>query len=253
MQICHVTPHLPPDQAANALLPFHLGSWARESGDGCSFVAHPPRQSHGRDAVRGGVDLPGPVAWVPLPPNRGARSHLLPRLGSASASLRIARLAGPFIARADVVHVHSNGLLPEVAAWLAARLRKPVVLTMYGTEIWHYRPRRGLDLFTRAYRRAAHVTFYSEGLRSHAVTEGLDRAGTSVIYPPVAHEFREADAAQRASARRALGVDERRPLLVNVKRLHPLAGQRYLIEALPVVRERVPGTQLIICGTGPLR
>ena len=29
---------------------------------------------------------------------------------------------------------------------------KPVVLTLYGTEIWHYRPKRlGPDLFTRAY------------------------------------------------------------------------------------------------------
>ena len=25
MRICHITPHLPPDQAANALLPYHLG------------------------------------------------------------------------------------------------------------------------------------------------------------------------------------------------------------------------------------
>ena len=25
LRICHITPHLPPDQAANALLPAHLG------------------------------------------------------------------------------------------------------------------------------------------------------------------------------------------------------------------------------------
>jgi hypothetical protein len=46
VRICHVTPHLPPDQAANALLPYHLGCWARDAGDEVSFIAHPPRASN---------------------------------------------------------------------------------------------------------------------------------------------------------------------------------------------------------------
>ena len=33
MRILHVTPHLPPDQAANALLPWQLGLWGVEAGD----------------------------------------------------------------------------------------------------------------------------------------------------------------------------------------------------------------------------
>ena len=48
MRICHVTPHLPPDQAANALLPFHLGCWARDAGDDPFFIAHPPPARAGR-------------------------------------------------------------------------------------------------------------------------------------------------------------------------------------------------------------
>ena len=48
-----------------------------------------------------------------------------------------------------------------------------------------------------------------------------------------------------------LGIDASR-LLVNVKRLHPLAGQRYLIEALPAVLRAHPGARLVICGTGDL-
>ena len=59
MRICHVTPHLPPDQAANALLPLHLGNWARESGDEPLYVAHPPRAA-------GRSDLPGTVTWIPM-------------------------------------------------------------------------------------------------------------------------------------------------------------------------------------------
>ena len=44
MHILHVTPHLPPDQAANALLPWQLGLRGRvEAGDTVEYVAHPPR------------------------------------------------------------------------------------------------------------------------------------------------------------------------------------------------------------------
>ena len=59
MRIVHVTPHLPPDQAANALLPFQLGEWAASRGDAVEYVAHPPR------AGRSTATLPGPVTWIP--------------------------------------------------------------------------------------------------------------------------------------------------------------------------------------------
>jgi glycosyltransferase involved in cell wall biosynthesis len=41
-------------------------------------------------------------------------------------------------------------------------------------------------------------------------------------------------------------------VVVNVKRLHPLAGQRFLIEAMGEVVREFPDTRLVICGTGPL-
>lgn len=252
MRICHVTPHLPPDQAANALLPVHIASSLARSGDCSSFVAHPSRQLP-EEARGSDPSLPGPVTWVPLPPPRGPASRRFPPPRSLVSAMQMALAARPAIAEADVVHVHSNGLLPEVAAWLARRMRKPTVLTMYGTEIWHYAPRSfGPDLFTLAYRRAAHVTFYSQGLKDHAIRLGLARQGLSVVYPPVAEDFRELQAEDRAPARRMLGA-ESGPLVVNVKRLHPLAGQRYLIEAMPHVIRRLPGTRLVICGTGQLR
>jgi glycosyltransferase involved in cell wall biosynthesis len=125
-------------------------------------------------------------------------------------------------------------------------------MTLYGTEIWHYRPRRiGPDLFTRAYQRAAHVTFYSHGLQSRAVELGLARHQTSVIYPPVASEFVFHDEREQMEARAALGLRQRH-VLVNVKRLHPLAGQRFLLEALGEVVRTHPDTRLVVCGTGPL-
>jgi glycosyltransferase involved in cell wall biosynthesis len=242
MRIVHVTPHLPPDQAANALLPVHLGEWACARGDVVEYIAHPPRTGSA-------APVPGPVTWLPRT-RRGLMQRVL-RTGSVTNAWRIFRAAVPVIARADVVHVHSNGLLPEVAAALARRHRKPLVLTLYGTEIWHYRPRRPVDLFARAWRAADVVTFYSERLLERARELRLEHPHARVIYPPVAAAFTFHDRAGQQAARRALGIPPG-PLLVNVKRLHPLAGQRFLIEALPAVVRSIPDVHLVICGTGDL-
>ena len=167
MHIVHVTPHLPPDQAANALLPWQLGLWAAEAGDTVEYVAHPPRA--GQPAT-----LPGLASWIPRRTDSGAARAL--RLGAILAANGIRKALQPAIERADVVHVHSNGLLAELGVLLARRRDAPVVLTLYGTEIWHYAPKRfGPDLFTRAYHEASAVTFYSERLLGRARELGLTR------------------------------------------------------------------------------
>jgi glycosyltransferase involved in cell wall biosynthesis len=154
--------------------------------------------------------------------------------------------------QADVLHLHSNGLIIEATAAWAQRHRRPYVLTLYGTEIWHYRRRWPIDRFARAYHGAAAVTFYSQRLLDKARTLGLDRAGLSVVYPSVSDMFSPQDAATRAAWREALGIHE--PLVVlNVKRLHELAGQRFLIDAFARVARRRHDVRLVICGTGSLR
>jgi glycosyltransferase involved in cell wall biosynthesis len=244
MRILHVTPHLPPDQAANALLPWQLGVWARERGDQVEYLAHPPRS--GGPAS----DRPGPVTWVPRR-NPGLLDRHL-RLGALTGALRIHRVLTPRLDHVDIVHVHSNGLLSEIAVLLARRHGTPVVLTLYGTEIWHYQPKRlSVDLFTRAYREASYVTFYSEGLMARAHELGLGRRDSSAVYPPIATSFVFHDEEGQASARTELGLTCRHVLL-NVKRLHPLAGQKFLIEAMSEIIRAHPDTRLVICGTGPL-
>ncbi len=44
-----------------------------------------------------------------------------------------------------------------------------------------------------------------------------------------------------------------RPVVVCVSRLMPRKGQDVLVEALPLVRERVPGASLLLVGSGPYR
>jgi len=242
LTIVHLTPHLPPDQAANALLPFHLGAWAKARGDTVHFITHPP--------ASGATPATDNVIWIPRT-ERTILQRVL-RAGSVAGAVRIRREALPILAQADVVHVHSNGLLAEVGASLARQLAKPTVLTLYGTEIWHYRRRRlRPDLFTRAYRGAGAVTFYSQRLMDRAREVGLVRSGCRVIYPPVAAPFSYHDSDAQRAARLSLGITARN-LLLNVKRLHPLAGHRYLIEAMKSIVGEHPDTHLVICGTGAL-
>jgi glycosyltransferase involved in cell wall biosynthesis len=244
MRICHISAHLPPDQAANALLPFHLGTWARQAGDEVIYLAHRPR-------AQGSSSLPGRAIWITTPRDwhPAARST---RVATLAAATQLVVFGTGAMRRADLVHVHSNGLLPELGVLLARRLGKPVVWTMYGTEIWHYEPRRrAFDLFSRAFRAASVVTFYSQALASRAQDLGLARRRTTVIYPPVTDAFEWRDAEGQFAERQRLDFRNRH-LLINVKRLHPLAGQRFLIRAMNEIIRTHPDTRLLICGTGPL-
>lgn len=59
--------------------------------------------------------------------------------------------------------------------------------------------------------------------------------------------------AARAEARRALGIEEASPVLINVGRLSPAKGQADLLEAIPAVVDRLPRAVLLLVGDGRLR
>ena len=80
--------------------------------------------------------------------------------------------------------------------------------------------------------RPRYVTFYSDRLMMRAQELGLGRpraARRSTRRSATRSRWHDEDA-QRRRARRSASTNAH--LLLNVKRLHPLAGQRYLIEAM---------------------
>jgi glycosyltransferase involved in cell wall biosynthesis len=135
----------------------------------------------------------------------------------------------------------------QVAAALAWRRRRPYVLTHYGTEIWHYDGRDGA--FRRLNLRARRITYYSQALFERAQALGLPMQQASVVYPPVSDSFHLAETGARAIVRRAIQAADR-PLLLNVKRLHPTADHLTLIEAFARVRASRPDALLLIAGIG---
>ena len=229
-----VTPHLPPHQAANALLPHLLGQALRAAGHGVRFLT-----------FGGGPDTEA-VAFV----RRRSPALRATRLPQALEAADTWRKARALLRWCDVVHVHSNTWMNQVAARLAARAGRPYVLTHYGTEIWHH---DGKDpAFRRLNARAAHVAFYSQALLDRGRELGVPFAAGSVVYPPVADEFRARSDSER-QALRARHLPEGGLLLLNVKRLHPLADQQTLVEAFARVLAARPGARLLVAGSGAER
>ena len=231
MNVLMVTPHLPPHQAANALLPDLLGRALATRGHTARFL------TLGADGGR-----PDTV-YV-----RRRAARLRPtRLPQALEAAETWWKAAPLVRLSEVAHIHSSTWMNQVAARLCLRHRRPYVLTHYGTEIWHHERRDGL--FRRFNRDAAHVAFYSQALLDRARELDVPLRRASVVYPPVADAFAVRPPAEREALRSRL-LPGRGVLLLNVKRLHPLADHATLLEAMARVRKRRDDAQLIIAGAG---
>ncbi len=224
-----VTPHLPPHQAANALLPHLLGEALEARGHRARYLTW----GEGPDTAS--------VAYV----RRRSRRLALSKLPQAIEAVETWRKSRRVLAEVDVVHIHSSTWVNQVMARLCARGGTPYILTHYGTEIWHHDGRD--PTFRRMNRQAHHVAFYSRALLERARDLELPMAAASVVYPPVSPRFRPVSPDRRAELRRRYGSG---PLLLNVKRLHPLADQATLLRALARVRAERPEVRLLVAGAG---
>ncbi len=265
MRVLMVSPHLPPDQAANALLPATLARELSRSGVEVTLAGHLPAVAeepgsgeHGPAKGAGalGKERSPTSSAAPRPrvleiPRRGRGRFARTPVGGALAALRMAiRLRGP-VRRADVVHLHSNGLVVEVAGLLAERWGAPFVITLYGTDVWHHNPSRHRR-FARVVGGAAQRIFYSYGLLDFGRDVGLATGSASVIYAPVGSHFQPATEDERRATRAELGIYDE-PLLVTVKRLHPVAGHADLLRAMRSVLDAGTRAHLLLIGDGPLR
>src|SRR5687768_13912937 len=130
MRVCMISPHLPPEQGANALLPVMLGEALKSHGVVTRYVSHRSATDplHERAAA-------ADVAYVP---RRGRDPFSRSSLGALLAGGRMALGARGAVRGSDLVHLHSNGFVVEVGHRLATRYRKPYVITLYGTDVWHH-------------------------------------------------------------------------------------------------------------------
>jgi glycosyltransferase involved in cell wall biosynthesis len=241
MRVCMITPHLPPEQAANALLPIVLGDELKQYGVSARYVSHP----FSRDDVR---VTDRRVDYVP---RRGRDAWSRSTAGSLYSVVRMATGMASAVHDSDIVHLHGNGLIIEVGQLLARLFRKPYIVTLYGTDVWDFDARRHAR-FARVVRDAAGRVFYSRGLLEFARPLGLTPDPSTVVYAPVTPAFRPMTADQRRVVRDGLDVGDG-PLIVTVKRLHPVAGYETLLQAIPQILSDHPDATFALIGEGELR
>lgn len=96
------------------------------------------------------------------------------------------------------------------------------------------------------------VTFISDYTRGRFASAFGPDAALERLAPGVDTERFQPDSVARAEQRARYGLGDR-PVVVCVSRLVPRKGQDMLIRAMPTIRQRVPGTVLMIVGGGPYR
>jgi glycosyltransferase involved in cell wall biosynthesis len=240
-----VTPHLPPEQSANALLPVMLAAELEAHGVESRFVTHPPSEGASDAGVR------QHALHASYVPRRGRSRFERTVAGAVAAGVRMGLGSRRAVRDCDLVHLHSNGFVIEIAALLARRYRKPYVITLYGTDIWHHDAVRH-GRFGRVVRQASCRVFYSRGLRDFARGLGLASEPSPVIYAPVPPGYHDVGADERASIRRAEATGTG-PVLLTVKRLHRVAGHEDLLLAMPRIIERYRDVRLWLIGEGEER
>jgi glycosyltransferase involved in cell wall biosynthesis len=110
--------------------------------------------------------------------------------------------------------------------------------------------KRAIEAFV--YRRADRCIVLSRAFAEILAREYRVAAERIRVVPGGVDAGRYASAESRAAARDAMQLPSDRPLIVSVRRLVHRVGLEGLIDAMTIVRRRVPEALLLIAGTGPL-
>lgn len=147
----------------------------------------------------------------------------------------------------DLVHAHYAYPDGAAAAILAAGAKLPLVVTCHGSDIrvLAREPGRGRRI-AAALCQAAAVVAVSRDLAGRIAGLGVDPE--RIRHIPNGVDLSRFPLADKATARRALGLAEQGPLLAAVGRLEPVKGYDRLLRALALV----PGVRLVLAGEGSL-
>jgi len=148
--------------------------------------------------------------------------------------------------RVDVAHSHEF-TMAVYGAWAARRAGIPHLFTMHGGRYYAARWRRRIALRVAAELSGA-VVAVSESLRGHLSRDLWMRASRIVTIPNGAR----LSSVERSSLRDELRLAADDQLAVAVGNLYPVKGHGYLLEALALLRTRLPRLHVAIAGRGEL-
>jgi glycosyltransferase involved in cell wall biosynthesis len=172
------------------------------------------------------------------------------------SDIRGACTLGRCLRRHKIQILHSHMFRASLFASPIARvLGVPVILdTAHGREFW----RTGWKASFAIDRFVARQVDYSIAVSDATAHYLIDQKHISAVKVKVIRNGVELRSCSRTSKmqwtlKRALNLGEDCRLLIVIGRLEPQKGHRYLLEAMPLIRQHFPTVQLVCLGEGSLR
>ncbi len=206
-------------------------------GHGVTVVTSQYRPDLPREEVHHGVRIVRVPAVLRL-----SRGQVMP--GFPGAVRRLVR-------EADVVQVHTPMLETALVAYLAHRAGRKVLMTHHGDLVmpegaWNQFVQRTVGfLLSKGAEMADLISIYTQDYADHSAFLRPHADKVVPVYPPFT--FPRANPAVAAAWRQELGLDGA-PLVGFAGRWVEEKGFDYLLEAIPLVRERVPGATFVFAG-----
>jgi glycosyltransferase involved in cell wall biosynthesis len=157
--------------------------------------------------------------------------------------------------RPDIVHTHSSkgGMIGRWAAFLAGV--KVIVHTPHGHIFYGYFNKIQTAVYMVAEKITSRITTRLITLTKKGKEEHIDLGIISPerivpIYSGIDIQYFSGFKGDREEVRRTLGLSGKKVIFGTAARLDPVKGNRYLIEAMGIVRQSVPGAALIVVGGG---
>jgi len=263
LHVLHLVEDFPPPDQVSGGAPISVRLQIEALSELCRVTVLAPQQRFlplQRYRQRASARAPGALEREPFPGvlvHRPAYLHL-PLLWPLTTPLQIlASILWTLWRHApDAVLVHGHRGYPMgVSAVLAARCAgRRSVWTAHGSDV-HAQARHGEGRVRGpvrwALRGADWVIAVSQELRGIALALGA--RPERVAYVPNGVDLRRFPARDREDARRALGRDPNRRLVLCAANLVPVKGHDVLLDAWAQLGESVRGVDLVLLGDGPLR
>jgi glycosyltransferase involved in cell wall biosynthesis len=163
------------------------------------------------------------------------------------AARRVARDVGATV-------MHGHWVIPGGAIAAMAAGGRPLVVSLHGSDVYVAERHAAAGRVARAtFARAGWMTACSADLRDRALGLGA-AADRSEVVPYGVDAARFAPSHDtRTAIRRTLGIDDDAPMVFAAGRFVRKKGFEFLIDAIGLLRARLPGLVLVMGGDGDLR
>ncbi len=160
------------------------------------------------------------------------------------------------LARQQFDLVHGHWVIPNgtPAALVAAARGLPLVISLHGSDVFLSEKAPPLSWTAAAtFRAAAAFTACSSDLRDRALLLGAPAERATVIPYGVDVQSFQPDPQAAQAVRSRLGIAPDAPLILALGRMVYKKGFSFLLDAMPHILQRHPGTVLVLAGYGDLR